>query len=201
MSAAKHRARRQHFLKAWLRSPLKVGALLPSSRALAKAMAAPVNVDHPGMIVELGAGTGMMTHALLEHGIKPSRLLVVEREENLHAVLCLQFPELNVLRADAARLDEVLAGQKVQHINAIVSSLPLLAMPQKIRSVIEQQMLSCLGDDSVLVQFTYGARSPIPKAALRKHHLFGRRVKTVLTNIPPAHVWVYRRERRKIRRH
>src|SRR3954469_4725431 len=80
---ARHRHRPHHFLAAWIRSPLKMGALLPSSRALARAMAAEVDIDKPGMIVELGAGTGVMTHALLQAGVPGSRLVVLERDRKL----------------------------------------------------------------------------------------------------------------------
>ncbi len=81
------RVRRHHFLAAWVRSPLKIGALLPRSRGLANAMAAEVDVKKPGVIIELGGGTGAVTHALLASGIPPERLVVIERDRKLHVIL------------------------------------------------------------------------------------------------------------------
>jgi len=190
---AAHRARPHHFIAAWLRSPLKIGALLPSSRSLARAMAAEVDIEKPGVIVELGAGTGAVTQALLQVGIAPARLVVIERDERLHALMSAQFPHLNVLCADAAQMDTVLAELGIAGISAIVSSLPLLSMPRLVRQAIEHHMLTLIGDDGLLIQFTYGPRSPISRHQLRKYQMQGRRMKLVVANVPPAHVWVYRR--------
>jgi phosphatidylethanolamine/phosphatidyl-N-methylethanolamine N-methyltransferase len=189
----KRSARPHHFIAAWIRSPLKMGAFLPSSRSLARAMAAEVNLDIPGAIVELGAGTGAVTQALLQAGIEPLRLVVIERDEKLHALMSTQFPQLNVVCADAAEMDTVLHGMDVKRISAIVSSLPLLSMPKRVRQAIEHQMLTLIGEEGVLVQFTYGPRSPIGRPQLRKYKLHGKRRKLVMANVPPAHVWVYRR--------
>jgi len=189
----RHRHGSHHFLAAWIRSPLKIGAFLPSSRALARAMAAQVDMQNPGSIIELGAGTGVMTHALLQAGTARDRLIVIERDERLHGIVCSHFPDLKVLCADAMHLDKVLKDNGVKKINAIVSSLPLLSMPKPVREAIEHQMASVIGEHGIIVQFTYGTRSPIGGHQLRKHHLHGRRTKLVIGNLPPAHVWVYRR--------
>ena len=189
----KHRRRRHHFIAAWIRSPRGTGAMLPSSRTLARAMARQVDLSKPGIIVELGPGTGVVTHALLEAGIPPERLLVIERDAKLHAVMTAQFPDLKILCADALYLDEVLASNGVKEINAIVSSLPLLTMPGLVRQSIERGIAGVIGQGGIIVQFTYGLASPFTKSKLGQYRLEGTRVKTVLTNVPPAHVWVYRR--------
>jgi phosphatidylethanolamine/phosphatidyl-N-methylethanolamine N-methyltransferase len=186
------RRNRHHFLAAWLRSPLKMGALVPSSRALARAMAAQVTA-RSGAVIELGAGTGVVTHALVQAHIPPERLVVIERDLRLHALVMAQFPHLNVLCADAMELGAVLEEHHIDEINAIVSSLPLLSMPEQVRNAIIHQMATLIGDHGRIVQFTYGPRSPIRRGHLRKYRLAGRRVKLVVANIPPAHVWVYQR--------
>lgn len=189
----RHRRRRHHFLAAWVRSPLKIGALLPSSRGLARAMAAEVDMRRGGAIIELGAGTGVVTHALLQAGIAPDKLLVVERDKKLHALISSHFPQLNIVCADAIELDRVLINNGIAKVNAVVSSLPLLTMPKPIRHAIQEQMASVIGHDGIIIQFTYGPRSPISPHQMRKHQLHGKRMKLVVTNVPPAHVWVYRR--------
>ncbi len=176
-----------------MRSPLKIGAFLPSSRSLARAMAAEVDIEKPGAIIELGAGTGAVTHALLQAGIAPERLVVIERDERLHALMSAQFPHLNVLCADAAHMDTVLDATGATQINAIVSSLPLLSMPRPVRQAIEHHMATLIGDDGILIQFTYGPKSPISRSQMHKYQLQGKRMKLVMANVPPAHVWVYRR--------
>jgi len=188
----KHRRSRHHFIAAWMRSPKDMGALLPSSRSLAKAMVAQVNLDVPGIIIELGAGTGVMTHALLQKGIPAERLIVIERDQHLHEVLSAQFPGLNVLCEDAMNLEKVLAKMGISQVCAIVSSLPFITLPKPIGHVIQSQMAKVIGRDGNIVQFTYGLQSPINKDQLKKCGLSSKRSKIVVANVPPAHIWVYR---------
>ena len=188
----KHQRNRQ-FVAAWIRSPMKIGAFLPSSRALAEAMAAQLDIPKTGAVVELGAGTGVVTQALLHAGVKADRLVVLERDQNMHHIMKANFPDLNVLHADAMHLVVVLKEAGVRGVSAVVSSLPLLSMPKLVRQAIEEQMIAAIGDKGIIVQFTYGPKSPINRHVLRRHHVQGKRVKSVLTNVPPAHVWVYRK--------
>jgi|CXWL01.1.fsa_nt_gi phosphatidylethanolamine/phosphatidyl-N-methylethanolamine N-methyltransferase len=192
-ASGKQRRLRHHFIAAWLRSPLKIGAALPSSRTLARAMAAQVDLSREGGVIELGAGTGVVTQALLEAGIANDKLLVIERDKKLHALLHSIFHDLKVLCADAMELEEVIKNAGMKKVNAIVSSLPFITMPVAIRHGIQEQMAKAIGDYGIIVQFTYGPKSPINRSELKRYGLIGERVKLVLANVPPAHVWVYRR--------
>jgi len=180
-----------------MRSPFKIGAFLPSSRGLARAMASAVDISQPGAVIELGAGTGVVTHALIKRGVPVEKLIVIERDEGLFAVLVHQMPGLNILQADAIELGKVLAAVGVKKVNTLVSSLPFLAMPKMVRDSIQQEMAEVIGEEGIIVQFTYGRKSPIAEAQMRHLGLCGRRIKIIVTNVPPAYVWVYRRERRK----
>jgi phosphatidylethanolamine/phosphatidyl-N-methylethanolamine N-methyltransferase len=66
------------FMWQCLRNPFRIGAVAPSSRALAMAMAGQVLRRHSGTIVEFGPGTGAITAALLDLGIARERLYLVE---------------------------------------------------------------------------------------------------------------------------
>ncbi len=79
----KHRSKPHPFyrLRRWIRSPLKIGAFLPSSRSLARAhWQRGRYCEKAGAVIELGAGTGPVTQALLHAGIAADRLVVIERE-------------------------------------------------------------------------------------------------------------------------
>jgi phosphatidylethanolamine/phosphatidyl-N-methylethanolamine N-methyltransferase len=188
--------RRPQFLAAWIRSPFKIGSLTPSSRALARAMAEQVEQDVDGAIVELGGGTGSVTYALLEAGIDPKRIIVVERDPRLYSILHQHFPHIAVIRADACDLNKVLEERGIKKVAAVVSSLPLLSMPKGIRYQVEARMSEVLKAGGVLIQFTYGTHSPINHDRWRGYRIWGRRTRFVVANVPPAHVWVYHRERR-----
>src|SRR5262245_11509351 len=66
------------FIRSWIEKPISMGAVTPSGRALARAMARYVDPDVPGPVVELGSGTGAVTQALVDKGIDPARLVLVE---------------------------------------------------------------------------------------------------------------------------
>src|SRR5882724_5939592 len=116
------------FLRRWLKDPLMIGAIAPSSRELAAAMARLVPVDSQDPVIELGGGTGVITQALLDAGIAPARLFVVERDGALHDLLVKRFPEVRILLGSAADLTDLLRPLGVAKACAVVSGLPLLAM-------------------------------------------------------------------------
>ncbi len=76
------------FLKSLVATPRLTGAVAPSGRALARAMAAAVGSPSRGLVIELGPGTGPVTRSLIEAGLPPSRLVLVEYDRGV-----LQYAE------------------------------------------------------------------------------------------------------------
>lgn len=182
------------FLATWLRSPFTVGAVAPSSRALGKLMAAQIDPSAPGVIVELGGGTGAVTKALLATGLSPKKLIIVERDEVFARLLAGKFPEVRVLRGDASRLDRLLRREGITEVSRVISSLPLLSMPRQIRLTIMVRAFAVLAFKGVFVQFTYGLKSPLPEQALLKSGIIARSVGRVWRNMPPATVWRFEKK-------
>lgn len=178
------------FLRRWLKDPLKIGAIAPSGRDLAMAMARLVPADSQDPVIELGGGTGSITEALLDAGIAPARLYVVERDEELHDLLVRRFPQTNILLGDAAELTTLLRPLGITRAAAVVSGLPLLAMRDTVRDRIVEESFALLGSGAPFIQFTYGLASPIPR---RKLGVVGEVKSRVLNNLPPASVWLYHR--------
>ncbi len=179
------------FLGRWLKAPHRIGALAPSSRYLAQAMARQVDMRQARLVVELGGGTGSITRALLAAGLAPEKLVVVERDERLHRLLAERFPGLRVLQGDATQLVALLRPLGITGASAIVSSLPLLSMPKRLRHRIVEQSFALLGERGALVQFTYGIASPLPA---REFAVSGRVAARVWRNLPPAFVWRFERK-------
>lgn len=178
------------FLKRWLKDPLSIGAIAPSSRELADAMARLVPPGTTDPVIELGGGTGVITRALLEAGIVPQRLIVIERDQALHALLVERFPAVRILLGDAAELSALLRPLGVARACAVVSGLPLLSMREAVRDRIAEDSFALLAPGAPFIQFTYGLASPIP---CRKLGVHGEVKKRVLNNLPPASVWLYHR--------
>lgn len=178
----------QMFFRQWLRRPLGIGAVAPSSRDLAEAMAGLVPNPPDGPVIELGGGTGPVTAALLDAGIPAERLYVIEREPQLHRHLTLRFPTVKVLCGDAAELTKLLHPLGVHEAAAIVSGLPLLSMKRSVQRAILAESFAMLAPGAPLIQFTYGLFSPVPR---RVFGVDGHPESVVLSNLPPARVWVY----------
>jgi phosphatidylethanolamine/phosphatidyl-N-methylethanolamine N-methyltransferase len=178
------------FLSRWLKAPQLIGAVAPSSRGLARAMAREIDPLGAGIVVELGGGTGSITRALLERGVSPARLVVIECDRTLAALLRKRFPGVKVVRGDAGELAVLLRPLAIERVDAVVSSLPLLSMPKPLKRRIIKESFALLGERGTFVQFTYGVASPL---AAPEFGLVGEVAQRIWRNFPPAAVWRFRR--------
>ena len=147
-----------------LRSPRAMGAICPSSDALAQQVVQHVPLNVAGKVVELGAGTGAITRALLRHGVPPPKLIVVERSRLLANQLRRRYPRISVVEGDAAHLTRYLESQPVR---AVVSGLPLRSLPLATVRMIMSSVEAALAPGGMFIQFTYNLRAPV--AELPKH--------------------------------
>ncbi len=182
------------FFRSWLDNPAVAGAVSPSGRFLARMMARYVDPRKAGPVVELGPGTGAITEALLERGIAPGRLFLVEFDPGFCKLLKRRFPGVHVIKGDAYQLSRTLKGRLRRPAAAIVSSLPLLLKPEMQRLALLASAFDCMSPDGCFVQFTYGLVSPVPrdKASALDFHVEAS--PPVWLNLPPARVWIYRRQ-------
>jgi phosphatidylethanolamine/phosphatidyl-N-methylethanolamine N-methyltransferase len=173
------------FLARMLRHPRIVGAIAPSSESLAQAMlraATPLR----GAVLELGAGTGVFSRALLRAGLAPEALHVVERLPEFALALRAQLPGVRVLELDAAQL---LSAQFAEPPALVLSGLPLRAMTEAQVEAILRAVLEVCRQDLRIVQFSYGLRCPVPSAVRARLGLHTQRLCWVAANLPPAFVW------------
>jgi phosphatidylethanolamine/phosphatidyl-N-methylethanolamine N-methyltransferase len=173
------------FFRSLLLNPKAVGAVAPSSPKLSQLMASPVDPANT-LVLEIGAGTGAVTRALLERNVRPDRLFVVERDPLMVAFLRRQFPGVRVRCGEAVHLRRILSSESVGKVNSVVSSLPLrnLGLADRIRNV--RAMVDALAHEGQLIQYTYTAGCPIPS---RRLGLEAERLGRVWLNLPPASVW------------
>lgn len=177
------------FIRSWIEKPLDTGAVMPSGRLLARAMARYVDPTAPGPVIELGPGTGPVTEALVRHGVDPSRLVLVEFNPNFCRLLRSRYPQATVVQGDAYRLRGLLEAQMKEPASALVSSLPLMTKTLRTRVRLISDALHLMAPGAPFVQFTYAMVAPIPKAT---SSITVHASELVLANLPPARVWVYR---------
>lgn len=181
------------FFLAWFAAPAQVGAVMPSSAALADALTAEVS-PASAPVIELGPGTGAVTQALLRRGVPEDRLALVELTAKFARRLEARFPAAHVLNMDATRLRDVelFAGQPA---GAVVSGLPLVLMPLWDVMAVLKSAFHHLGPGGCFYQFTYRLGPPVPAAVLARLDLSAQRIGGTLANVPPASVYRIARRR------
>ena len=147
------------------------------------------NIDD-GLVLELGAGTGSITHALLQQGVAPERLVAVERSAALAAHLRKRFPAIRVIEGDATQLRNLL-GEDADSVQAVVSGLPLRSLPSTVVQEISQQVRHLLPENGFFVQFTYDLRTP---SVCAHEALRNERTRIIWNNLPPARVDTFVRQ-------
>ncbi|MET0668786.1 MAG: methyltransferase [Xanthobacteraceae bacterium] len=179
------------FIRSWFEKPLTMGAISPSGKLLARTMASYVDPSVPGPVIELGPGTGPVTEALVEQGVDPSRLVLVEFNPDFCRLLRMRYPDATVIRGDAYSLRRMLGSMLEQPAAAIVSGLPLVTKPLKTRVRLIREAFRLMQPNAPFVQFTYAVMPPIPKALAGVSTEASERI---WMNVPPARVWVYRKD-------
>jgi len=177
----------KEFLAALIANPLSVGAVLPSSAALAAAITASVRPG-PGNILELGSGTGVFSREILRKGISPTRLILVEQDEMLSQRLKDQFPASTVLQVPAQNLNPDIHPE-LTNVATTVCGLPLLNMSRAQHEQLLRTVFDVMVPQGALYLFTYGFRCPVSPSILDKFELSVSLVRFVALNLPPASVY------------
>lgn len=176
------------FALGYLRHPRRVGAIAPASKALAQAILNEVMRTAPGTLIEVGAGTGAITRALLPALDQAERFMVIERDAGFARLLSRHFPNLEVLNQCATRLDalDIAARSPV----TVVSSLPLLSMTRGEARACVDAMVALIESrpGSRLIQYTYASPHLRPFKDIPVGWRW-RRATTIWANLPPATVW------------
>jgi phosphatidylethanolamine/phosphatidyl-N-methylethanolamine N-methyltransferase len=176
------------FLKQLIKNPKSLGAIAPSSPMLADFICSHVPIQDSHLVVEIGAGTGRFTQALLRAGVKPENLTVLEIDPDMCDFLKLNFPQIKVIQGDAGQLHTLLSDGWVGNVGTIISGIPMVNLSKEDQSQIISSCFNVLNESGNFLQFTYGPVSPLPTKQLG---LKKKRLGHVFFNFPPATVWRY----------
>jgi phospholipid N-methyltransferase len=176
-----------------------VGAISPSSRYLANAMLEPLPFERTRIAVELGAGTGAITNALLDRLPPSATLLVFEINRRFFDCLrrSISDPRVILINSSVEYIDSELHRRGIQQVDAVVSSLGLAFMPDRQRHALFERLLPFLQPRSVFTQYQYIHGLQFREGALRRFNLrpLLRRYfasvqsKIEWRNLPPAFVF------------
>ena len=143
-------------------------------------------------VVELGAGTGTLTAAMLDLGVRPENLYLVEQHPEFVGVLRARFPYVAVIEADAEALAlrlDALRGS----VDYVISGLPILWFNRDKKAAILSAAFALLKPAGRFHQFTYLGRPPVGPRLLHELGLRATLLGIAPMNLPPA--FVYRFER------
>lgn len=178
------------FWRSLISNPKETGAVLPASRYLGEAMVQEVLFEPPGLVIELGGGTGSITQKLVDARSRFFGLVVFEQAQALASHLMRKFPEISIFPLCASRVQDLdLSGHR--HVT-IVSSLPFRSLPLNSRQILIDA-ISKVGSSVPcfrLIQYSYCECEPFPSPSSQFRW---RRRKKIILNIPPATVWILER--------
>lgn len=175
------------FFRRWLANPLQMGSIVPSSPALCQRIVRHTRRAPDEAVLELGAGTGVVSRALLNSGMPAHKLIVVEIVPAMAAHLRRVLPGVTVIEGDARALSDILPAAWHGRIGTVVCGIPLVLLPH-----VEQarfiDAIEAVAPGRGFLHYSYCATSPLPR---RPHGLNGRREAWTPLNFPPASVWRY----------
>ncbi|HEX2019199.1 MAG TPA: methyltransferase domain-containing protein [Aurantimonas sp.] len=176
------------FFATWVRHPVKMGAVAPSSPAYCAMMVRHATTEIDGPILELGPGLGVVTRTLLNAGVAPERITSIEYDAQFARELKQRFPKVNVIQGDGFDLDKTLGDARDVTFAAILFAIPIASFSQARRQALFKDYFSRLLPGGNLTQLSYLWKPPVEPVP----GVFSvTQSPIVWGNIPPARVWVY----------
>jgi phospholipid N-methyltransferase len=185
------------FFGRFLRSPTTVGAVLPSSRYLSRALVGRLDLAPGELVVEYGPGTGPATAAVRDRLPKDAQYLGIELDPRFHRLLTERFPTMRFHLGSAADVKRILAERGLPRPRRILSGLPFASLPPAVQdAVIDGIVWSLRGTDGDFRTFqyvhAYGLRAARRFRAMMQERFTGfERIGPVVRNVPPAFVLRY----------
>lgn len=178
------------FFLEFLKHPLQLGSVIPSSRFLEKRVLDAADVSAADMIVELGPGTGGTTRSILKEMGTNARLLSIEINSHFQPYLDgIDDPRLITHIGSAADLRKILDQYGLPSPDVIVSGIPFSTMNESIATDVVREIADALAPDGCFV--AYQARSKV--ASLCRPVLGAEQAAMELLNIPPMRVYKWDR--------
>jgi phosphatidylethanolamine/phosphatidyl-N-methylethanolamine N-methyltransferase len=174
------------FLKEFLKHPLQIGSIVPSSRFMEKAILDSAKVHSANTIVELGCGTCGTTRAILKAMAPQATLLSIEINPRFYAMLSkIKDERLVAHLGSAEQLNEILQQHGLESPDVIISGIPFSTMKNGTGERIVQEIDRSLAPNSRFV--AYQVRSRV--ADLCRPHLGAEKALLEVRNIPPMRVY------------
>jgi phospholipid N-methyltransferase len=176
-----------HFLKGFIKHPVMVGSIIPSSKAVIDKMLAPVDWAQCKTFVEYGPGVGTFTEHVLRRMAPDARLIAIDTNEDFVRYLTAKFRDNRLLAVNgsAADVGQIIADCGFDHADYVLSGLPFSTLPAGVGPAIAAETYAALrpGGAFLVYQFKARVRDFMAPHFDRIDHGFE------WVNIPPCHLF------------
>jgi phospholipid N-methyltransferase len=193
---ARHRDRRSpsprwQFLRGFLKNPVMVGSIIPSSRVLIDKMLRPVDWETTRLFVEYGPGVGTFTRPILDRLGPDAKLVTIDTNAEFTSYLreSIDDPRLIPVTGSAAEVEKILADRDLGKADYVLSGLPFSTLPPGVGDAIAKATAKVVrpGGAFLVYQFSPKVRDFIAPHFERIERGFE------WINVPPATLfWAYR---------
>ena len=174
------------FFQEFLKHPLQIGSIIPSSRFLERRILEAAEVASAKTIVELGSGTGGTTRAILRAMPQHARLLSIEINPHFHTLVnSIEDDRLIAHLGSACSLKEIISMYGLSAPEAIISGIPFSTMSHSDGSQVVEAISSVLAPNGCFVAYQLSNRV----ASLSRPFLGSEQIMVELLNIPPMRVY------------
>ncbi|MGC2236608.1 MAG: methyltransferase domain-containing protein [Pyrinomonadaceae bacterium] len=185
------------FLQAFIKNPLKVGAITPSSPELASKMIEGIIPSADNVVLELGVGTGAITKFLQEIVPDEKSYLGIELDGNLVKSLRTKFPDMKIVRGNACDLEKIHQKSGVGKVSSIICCLPFVSLPNEVGEKILSEIDKFMQQGCMFRTFQYAHGYYMPSAIklreyMRKRYGKSKRSKLIVKNVPPAYTLTWK---------
>ena len=172
------------FLVGFIKHPVMVGSVIPSSRVLIDKMLEPVDWDNCKLFIEYGPGVGTFTQHILDRLAPDATLLTIDTNADFTDYLNGKFTDsrLEAVTGSAASVRKIMAERGFEEADFVLSGLPFSTLPPGIGPKIAAETAEALrpGGAFLVYQFSPKVREFIAPHFERIDRGFEWR------NIPPA---------------
>ena len=128
------------FLRGFIKHPVMVGSIIPSSRTLIEKMLKPVDWDQTRVFVEYGPGVGTFTRPILEKLGPDAKLVTIDTNSEFTKFLreSIDDERLVAVTGSAADVEKILADRGLGHADFVLSGLPFSTLPPGVGDKIAE---------------------------------------------------------------
>jgi phospholipid N-methyltransferase len=180
------------FLQAFLKNPLKVGSIAPSSPELAQKMIEGIEPEENGIVLELGVGTGAITKFLQDKIRGEKSYLGIELDRNLVRTLKKNYPDLKIVCGNATDAFSIHRKSGLGKVESIICCLPFVSLPNEVGEKILSEIDKFMKEGCTFRTFQYAHGFYMPSAIklrefMRRRYGKAQKSQLVVKNVPPAY--------------